>query len=253
MTHVPSPDRARLLGLAQAQPIEDPELANAWTAIVTAIRSGWLVPGDGPHSIRGSLAQLDATGLLSVEEYTLEDDDEHSARALVTLIGDTWSVPRNALVAALRRLDDEFRAGHGPGRGPDPEPPPLPDSAALRRAFQSLLGASQTAPDSPAAARVRRDAREALERLGKANDAELRAALEGLEPSDRTRMAEALRTFAAWAEQPEGRGEVVDDAIRALENTIGRLLPGRRAQERATDARIRSSAQDAIAARLRGL
>jgi hypothetical protein len=247
------PDRARLLALAEAQPIDDPGVRASWPAVVAAIRGGWLLPGDGPYSIPASIDRLERTGLVSVEEYAIEEDDGDPRILLVTLIGDTRRAPRDAFLRELRRLDDDYRAG----RGPDPAPPPqdapaLPDPALLRQAFQQLLGVADQAPDTPEAERVRREARAELERLSAAGDDEVRSALDGLAAPDRAEMADALRAFAAWAEQPEGRGAAVDDVIRGLEDTVGRLLPGRRAELRATDERIRASAKDAIARRLRG-
>ena len=250
--HLP-PDRARLLALAEAQPIADPEVRESWPAVVTAIRGGWLLPGDGPYSIPGSLDRLERTGLVSVEEYAIEEDDADPASLLITLIGDTRRVPREELLRELRRLDDDFRAGRGPQPAPPPpDAPSLPDPERIREVFQQLLGTAAAAPDTPEGERVRREAREELDRLSAAPDEEVRSALGGLTAADRERMAEALRTFAAWAEEPEGHGKAVDDVIRTLEDTLGRLLPGRRADARATDERIRSSAQDAIARRLRG-
>jgi hypothetical protein len=240
--HLP-PDRARLLALAEAQPIADPEVRESWPAVITAIRGGWLLPGDGPYSIPGSIDRLERTGLVSVEEYAIEEDDADPASLLITLIGDTRRVPREELLRELRRLDDDFRAGRGPT---------LPDPERIREVFQQLLGTASAAPDTAEAERLRREAREELDRLSAAPDEEVRSALGGLTAADRERMAEALRTFAAWTEEPEGHGKAVDDVIRTLEDTLGRLFPGRRADARATDERIRSSAQDAIARRLRG-
>ena len=251
-SHLP-PDRARLLALAEGRNVADAAVRESWPAVTTAIRCGWLLPGDGPYSISASLDQLERTGLVSVEEYAIEEDYEDPGRLLVTLIADTRPVPRDAFVAELRRLDDDFRAGRSaPSDPPPPDAPALPDPDLLRRAFQELLGATGQAPSTPEAERVRREAEAELERLSAAGDGELRSTLSGLTAPDRDRMAEALRAFAAWAEQPEGRGDAIDDVIRGLEDTIGRLLPGRRAEARATDARIRASAQDAIARRLRG-
>jgi hypothetical protein len=253
MTSQLPPDRARLLALAEAQQIDDPDVRESWPAVVTAIRGGWLLPGDGPYSIPGSIERLERTGLVSVEEYAIEEDDDDPASLLVTLIADTRRVPREAFLRELRRLDDDYRAGRG--AAPDPAPPAapdLPEPDALRRAFQDLLGAAGEAPSTPEAERVRREAHAELERLSATGDDEVRSALAGLTAPDRARMSDALRAFAEWAEQPEGRGDAVDDVIRGLEETVGRLLPGRRAEARATDARIRGSAQDAIARRLRG-
>ena len=248
------PDRARLLALAEARLIDDPAVRAAWPAVVTAIRSGWLLPDNGPYSIPATIDQLQRTGLVSVEEYALEDDDQGSDSLLVTLIGDTRRVPRESFLRSLRGLDDEFRAAPGPGGAPPPrDEPGLPEPALIRQALQELLGAASQAPETPESKAVRREAQQELERLATTPDDDVRAAIQGLASPDRERFAAALRAFAAWSEQPERRGDRVDAVIRDLEETLGRLLPGRRAEARETDARIRESARDAIARRLRGV
>ena len=247
-------DRARLLALAKAQPIADAEVRAAWPTVVTAIENGWLLPGDAEGSIVESLATLRRTGLVGYQEYAIEEVDGEPDRLLVTLIGDSREVPRAPFEHALEELDEDFRAGRGPAPEPPPaEPPAPPDAETLRDAFQLLLGAGGRSPDTAEAAGVRAEAHAELERLSGSGDEELRAALDGLTEADRAGLANAMRTFADWAEHPEGRGDAVDEVLRVLEGTIGRLLPGRRAEERATEERIRSSAQDAIARRLRGL
>jgi ribA/ribD-fused uncharacterized protein len=75
----------------------------------------------------------------------------------------------------------------------------------------------------------------------------------GLSPDQRAELVTALRSFTEWAERPDDiSGRRIDSVIASLEQELGPFLtPGRLAEERKADSRIRESVQTSIAQRLR--
>ena len=107
------PERARLLALAIAQENLHASVRDAWQAVVSGVLHGWLVPGEGPRSLAATIARLERLGLVTEEELSLELVANDPAQLVVTLICDSWTVPTEAFVAALRQLDLDYRAGKG--------------------------------------------------------------------------------------------------------------------------------------------
>lgn len=248
---------ARMLALARDQEAEirDPEVRASWPVVVEAIRRNWLST-EGWLSLRELIAALERGDGAGAEEYDISVDEQDPARVCVSLASRRRYAPLDAMLRELRRLDSRAR-----GVPPADAPPPsgsgrsTPDADAVREAMARLLEAAGPVParDPEATERIRREAESLLARLADSPhdvEADARRALEGADEADRARMAQALRAFADWAERPHAAGRAADEAVRALDEAFGWLLPGRRAEEQAREERIRSSAQGAIARRL---
>jgi len=255
------PDEARLLELAQEQQarIADADVRACWTVVVEAIANRWLVP-EGDMSLEALIAALERGDGAGAEEYSISVDDEDDRYVIATIATTKHRCDRRAMMRELRSLEarrrEEPRSGGSDPAAPGPGGAP-PDPELLRSLFQLFAGASSgEVPSHEEGERVRREALDALAQLGDPAESlqsdDARRAIEGLSPSDRERVAGALRDFAAWFEHPEKGGPAVDDAIRMLESTLGWIPQGRRAEEKATQERIARSAQDAIARRLGG-
>jgi hypothetical protein len=253
-----SRDEERLLALAREQETatRDPELRDCWRVLTSAIAERWIVP-EGRMSLQELIDELERGSGAGAEEYTIDVDEEDDSKVLAVFVDSRHHCPRGAMLRELRRLEQRRRGE--PDQQPRQQasaPEELLDHEALRRIVQLLLGArSGELPESEEAERVRRDVRDQFAALASSPEAldsdEMRQAVAGIGAGERTKIAEALRTFAAWAERPEHGGPAVDAAIEALESTLGWLAQGGRVQERETQERVAKSARDAIARRLR--
>lgn len=273
-------ESARLLELARAQQatIRDPEVRDCWYVIVEAIAHHWL-SATGPSAVDRLADEIDSGGGVTVNEYSVDVDYEGGdpSRVVVQLVDERYVCPRAELVYELRRLDASCRGAAEP---PPPKPDPPENSSAesehrqrapgqaahqpddetrppdLAAELQRVLAALTPPTDPAEAQRVRAEARALLARWGgRASDVtppDLRRAVEHLATTDRSRLVDALRTFADWAEQPHHGGAAVDRLLAGLERTLGPVLAaGRQADQRATKERMRSQADDAITRRLR--
>ena len=254
-------DEQRLLTLAKTQmsATHDPEVRDCWQVLVDAIGNRWIV-AEGWMSLQELIDALEAGSGAGAEEYSIDVDEEDDSLVMAAFVNHRYRCPRDAMLRELRLLEQRRRrTPQDPDQAladDDESPEGSFDPDALRRMFQLLAGAQDDElPDSPEGERVRAEVRDQLAALASSPDAldseEVRAAVAGVSPTERAKIGEALRAFAAWAEQPERGGAAVDEAIRGLEATLGRLARGGPAQERETQERITRSAQDAIARRLR--
>ncbi|GLW90043.1 hypothetical protein [Actinokineospora globicatena] len=208
----------RLLALATDQyaTIEDPAVFTCWHVLVEAIGKGWLTSLDTLISILES-----GGGGVAAEEYGV---DVFGEEVEISLVSDHFTCSRTALLHEVRKLE----------------------VAVILRTLTTL-----TTTDTEIGRQARTEAAAYLSTRDSAAPDELRRAAELLTPQQQSELTAALRTFNSWAEHHTA-GEEVDRLIATLERTLGPLLEhGREASRTATDIRIATDAENAIARRVR--
>jgi hypothetical protein len=246
--HATDSERLRRLAEQQYASISDAEVFGCWHVVVEAIGQRWLTL----ESLDELIHTLQTGGGLGVQEYGMEVIG--GERVEVAFIDERYTCPRDAMVYELGCLRARSR-GESMDEPAGPSAADITDATALLR---SLAGLAATAQDTPAGRQARVEASAVIaawaDRPGGAPPAEdLRHAAEGLGPAERAQLADALRVFADWSQQPDPTtGARVDAVIDRLERSLGPLLEhGRRLEQAATDARIAADARDSVARRLR--
>jgi len=294
------PESQRLVDLARAQRIDDPNVAAAWQGFVEALDCRWFMPADLDRVIEAVRARQSVGN----EEFFFDFDPPGSDEVISRFVGDEHVVPADAIVAELERLRQRYRGGSDapaapPSGGTGGTPPagggaptagaadaPVPDLLGF---LQGLVGNPSVAPagdalqarlkdvgatvvrivsamqsNDPAARARAADEAAALQRTLAAagGDAarwsqeqrdEVARAVEAAGGADVDRLAQGLRTIAAWLEQRSPQaGAAVDKLVEGLDQTLGPFLTrGKKADEARREEEIRADARASIAQRLR--
>ncbi len=284
-----SPEQKRLATLAKTQTIDNPDVAKCWQFVAEAFDSHQLL---GPYQLPQLIRSLEKGNDEGYNEISFDWVDDDNRVMEVSFVQHAHACPGDELIAELKRLfrryhniDDSSPAaadatpseggfdllGFVAGLFGTTAEQLVDDPDAYRTRQRETLSTARNimtdmiSEDPKVRDRANKQLSQFRDQLTRTGidlgqnfnhlPDKIREAIKSASHVDASSIAGMLHLAAQWIEKGDAEsGKRIDQTLAALEKTLGPILqPDKELQEQQRGERIRKSARDAIAARLKHL